>query len=371
MTVVHRLLALCCAAVLATPAADTIPTLAIGAKAPDFDLPGVDGKNHTLAEYAAAKVLVIVFTCNHCPTAQAYEDRLLAIDTDYKGKGVTLVAINPNSNRGLRLDELGYTDVADSLPEMKIRAEHKKFTFPYLDDGDTQAVSKTYGPRVTPHAFVFDAQRALRYEGRIDDNERLSLAKVPDLRNAIDAVLAGKEIAEPRTKAAGCSTKWLDKGDAVKEWYAKVAAEPVTIELADGPALTALKANEGEKLCLINAWNTTCAPCIHELPELVTINRMYRHRGLELVTVSTNFPDEREAALKVLTTNQVAARNVLFATADKYKLMEALDPEWEGETPYTLLIAPGGKVLGRWVGTIDPLVVKRAIIDQLGRVYGK
>jgi peroxiredoxin len=370
MTARHHLLALCCAAVLAAPAAE-FPTLAIGAKAPDFDLPGVDGKNHALAEYAAAKVLVIVFTCNHCPTAQAYEGRIQAIVDDYRPKGVTLVAINPNSNRGLRLDELGYTDVGDSLAEMKLRAADHQFTYPYLDDGETQAVAKLYGPRVTPHAFVFDAQRALRYEGRIDDSERLSLAKVPDLRNAIDALLAGKEIEAPHTKAAGCSTKWLGKEEAVKEWNAKVAAEPVALEPVDAAGLKALKANAGDKLRLVTAWNTTCAPCIHELPEFVTINRMYRKRDFELVTLSTNFPDEQAAALKVLSENQVAMRNLIFAGTDKYQLMEAFDPEWEGETPYTLLIAPGGKVLKRWVGVIEPLEVKRAIVAQLGRVYGK
>jgi len=366
----HRLL-LCILAVLSLTAADPIPTLAIGAKAPDFDLPGVDGKNHTLAEYAPAKALVIIFTCNHCPTAQAYEDRIQAIVNDYQPKGVTLIAINPNNNRGLRLDELGYSDLADSLPEMKLRAAHKKYTYPYLDDGETQAVSRTYGPRVTPHAFVFDQQRVLKYEGRIDDSERLSLVKNNDLRLALDALLAGQEIANPKTKAGGCTTKWLGKEDAVKEWNAKVAAEPVTLELADAAALTALKANASDKLRLMTVWNTTCAPCIHELPEFVTINRMYRKRDFELVTISTNFPDEKTAALKVLTENQVAMKNLIFADTDKYKMMEAFDPAWEGETPYTLLIAPGGKVINRWVGTIEPLEVKRAIVDQLGRVYGK
>ena len=117
-----------------TRAAD-VTTLELGASAPDFDLPGVDGKNHKLHDYDAAKVLVIVFTCNHCPTAQAYEQRIIQLDADFKNKGVALVAINPNDPRAVRLDELGYTDLSDSLDEMKIRAKERGYKFPYLYDG--------------------------------------------------------------------------------------------------------------------------------------------------------------------------------------------------------------------------------------------
>ncbi|HZM50443.1 MAG TPA: redoxin domain-containing protein, partial [Vicinamibacteria bacterium] len=126
------------------------PTLAIGAAAPDFALPGVDGRTHTLAEYASARVLVLVFTCNHCPTAQAYEERIQKLQDDFAPKGVALVAISPNDPKAVRLDELGYTDLSDSLEEMKIRARERRFTFPYLYDGDTQAVAHAYGPTATP-----------------------------------------------------------------------------------------------------------------------------------------------------------------------------------------------------------------------------
>src|SRR5215467_2229351 len=170
------------------------PTLAIGSPAPDFSLPGIDGKVHKLSDYSASKVLVIVFTCNHCPTAQLYESRIKKLAADYQGKGVELVAIEPNNARAVRLDELGYTDVSDSLEEMKIRAEYRHFNFPYLYDGETQSVSRAYGPQATPHVFIFDQQRKLRYEGHVDNNQRESLVKTQDARNAIDALLAGKPI---------------------------------------------------------------------------------------------------------------------------------------------------------------------------------
>ena len=138
-----------------------IETLPIGAAAPDFKLPGVDGRKYSLTDFSRAKILIVVFTCNHCPTAQYYEDRLKQIVDDYKNKGVALVAINPNDPGSVRLDELGYTDLGDSFGEMKIRAKHRKFNFPYLYDGDKEEISRAYGPVATPHAFVFDKDRKL------------------------------------------------------------------------------------------------------------------------------------------------------------------------------------------------------------------
>ncbi len=187
------------------------PTLALGSPAPDFALPGIDGKIHKLSDYSASKILVIVFTCNHCPTAQLYETRIKRLAADYRNKGVALVAIEPNNANAIRLDELGYTDVSDSLDEMKIRAAYRHFNFPYLYDGDTQSVSRAYGPKATPHVFIFDQERKLKYEGRIDNSSRESLVKTQDARNAIEALLAGKPVPVPHTGVFGCSTKWMSK----------------------------------------------------------------------------------------------------------------------------------------------------------------
>src|SRR6186713_1469377 len=124
--------------------AEEHPTLPIGSKAPAFSLKGVDGKTYSLASFAKYKILVIVFTCNHCPTAQAYEDRIIQLTNDYRPKNVGVVAINPNDPSAIRLDELGYTDMSDTYAEMKLRAAQKKFNFPYLYDGATQSTAKAY-----------------------------------------------------------------------------------------------------------------------------------------------------------------------------------------------------------------------------------
>ena len=127
------------AAARVSAAEPTYPeTLPLGSRAPDFKLPGVDGRKYSLKDFRKADILIVVFTCNHCPTAQYYEERLKQLVSDYRAKGVALVAINPNDPKSVGLDELGYTDVSDSFEEMKIRAKHKQFNFPYLFDGDTE-----------------------------------------------------------------------------------------------------------------------------------------------------------------------------------------------------------------------------------------
>lgn len=348
--------------------ADPVKTLPIGAAAPDFKLPGVDGKDYTLKSFADAKLLLVIFTCNHCPTAQAYEKRITDLHADYKGKGVALVAISPNDPKAVRLDELGYTELGDSLDDMKIRARDQKWTFPYLYDGDKQDAARAFGCVATPQVFLFDADRKLRYQGRIDDSD----VKTPtshDTRNALDALLAGKPVPVETTRTFGCSTKWADKQpDAVKS-LEKWDMEPVKLDALDEAGLAKLLKNEGKKLLLINVWATWCGPCVAELPEFVTMNRMYRRRPFETITISIDEPEKKADALKVLQEKKVAATNYLSTIPKKDRLAELLDKEWQGPLPYTLLISPEGKVIYRKQGSIDPLEVKRAVVEHLGRTY--
>ena len=219
-------------------AADVEP-LAIGAATPDFDLPGVDDRHVRLSDFAAARVLVVVFTCNHCPTAQAYEDRIVQLYRDYQDRSVAIVAISPNDPCAVRLDELGYTDLSDSLEEMKLRAKEKRFPFPYLYDGDKQAVSRAYGVQATPHVFIFDQDRKLRYVGRIDDSEQGNV-KSHDARNAIEALLAGRQVPVERTRTFGCSTKWSDKQASAREALEQWDREEVTLEKIDAAGVRTL-----------------------------------------------------------------------------------------------------------------------------------
>ena len=349
-------------------AAETPPILPLGSPAPDFKLPGVDGRTYRLKSFAKAKYLAVIFTCNHCPTAQAYEERIKQLVTDYKSRGVAFVAINPNSPRGVRLDELGYTDVDDTITSMKIRAKQRAFNFPYLDDGPTEKVARQYGPVATPHVFIFDGQRKLRYQGRVDDNERESLVKKRDTRDALEALLAGREPAVTQTKVFGCSTKWEEKAEGNARWMAKVQQEPVAVTPADAAMLKELRANQSGKVRLVNVWATWCGPCVAEFDDLIETNLRFRHRDFELVTVAAQFPDEREKVLAFLQKHHASTRNLLFADGDKYALMEAFDGGWNGGLPYTLLLGPGGEVLYRQNGEIDFLELRRRIVPALNKI---
>jgi peroxiredoxin len=341
------------------------PILAIGSPAPEFSLPGIDGKIHKLADYGSSPLLMVMFLCNHCPTSQLYEGRVKKLVDDYKGKGVAFVAIQPNDPKAVLLSELGYTDVSDSMEEMKIRAEYRHFNFPYLYDGETQAAAQAYGAQATPHVFLFDKERKLRYEGRIDNAQRESLVKIHDARDAIEALLAGREIAHPHTPAFGCSTKWKSKIDSQLREMQKIEAEPVKVEMATADDLKRLRANPTDKVLLVTFWATWCGPCLTEFPGVENTFRMFRRRDFDLVTVATNYPDEKAGVLKILQQEHASSRNLMFASEDTYALQAAFEPKWEGAVPFTMVIAPGGKVLFQQQGEVDILEVRRAILGHL------
>jgi len=351
---------------------DDHPTLAIGSKAPAFSLKGVDGKTYTLASFAKYKILVIVFTCNHCPTAQAYEDRIIKLTNDYRPRNVGIVAINPNDPSAIRLDELGYTDMSDTYAEMKLRAAQKKFNFPYLYDGATQSTAKAYGPVATPHVFIFDSERKLRYQGRIDDVEKPT--RTPnnfDTRNAIDELLQNKDVSVKTTKVFGCSIKWAEKENWITKGREEWAKEPVDLETIDEAGVKELLQNNSGKLRLINVWATWCGPCVVEFPEFVTMNRMYRGRDFEFVSICLDDLEKKDKALKFLKEKQASNKNYIFNIDNKYAFIEAIDPKWPGALPYTMIVEPGGKIVYAQQNIIDPAKIKKLIVDDptIGRYY--
>ncbi len=348
-----------------------VTTLEVGSRAPDFNLPGVSGRFYQLSDFADAKVLVIIFTCNHCPTAQAYEQRIIDITEEYDEKGVQVVAISPNSIRGLLLNELGYSDLGDSFEDMIVRAEDKEFNFPYLYDGDTHEASLKYGPVATPHAYVFDEERVLTYVGRLDASEKPGTANAEDLRAAIDATLEGNPVEVSSTKTFGCSVKWAWKVEYANKVNKEWAEKEVTLEEIDVSGLEQLMKNDSDKLRLVNLWATWCGPCILEYPEFIDIHRMFRGRDFEFISVSADNLEAKEKALRFLEEKNSALTNYIYSEEDKYAMIEAIDPEWDGALPYTALIEPGGKVVYREMGPIDPFELKKTIVEHpmIGRYY--
>jgi peroxiredoxin len=345
------------------------PILALGSPAPDFSLPGVDGQVHKLSDYASSPVLVVVFTCNHCPIAQMYERRIQQLAADYNNKGVAVVAIQPNDPQAIRIDELDSSDVSDSLPEMKIRVQYKHLTYPYLYDGETQQVTRAYGPQATPHVFIFDQQRHLRYEGRMDNSYRMELVKTQDARNAIDALLEHKEVAVKHTGVFGCSTKWKEKSAARVAALEKINEEPISVDMISKDGLTKLSKNPGHQMMLVDFWATWCGSCIVEFADLQNTLRMYGGRDYSMVTVSANMPDEKTGVLRFLQKQHATSKNYLFDSQDTSSLQTAFDPKWDSAVPYTILLSADGKVLYKQLGSADLLELKRIILANLPSDY--
>jgi len=188
-------------ALCAAPQARALEELAIGAQGASFTLKGTDGKTHSLESVAGEKGTAVIFTCNECPYAKGYENRLIALAKDYQAKGVGFVAINSNDPKIVP---------GDGFDFMVKRAKDKELPYPYLFD-ETQEIAQSYGARVTPHVFLLDAKGKLVYRGRVDDSLEEGKIKDRDFSAALEAVVAGKPVQVAETKAFGCGVKYAKK----------------------------------------------------------------------------------------------------------------------------------------------------------------
>jgi peroxiredoxin len=367
-------------------AEEGVADLQIGDPAPDFSLPGIDGKTHTLADYKGARLLMVAFISNHCPDSHAAEGRMKKLVADFQDRGLGLIAINPNNPDGLSIDELGYSKYNDGFDDMKRYAADNGFTFPYLYDGETQAVAKAYGCLATPHVFLFDAERNLRYKGQLDDSRYEDPATVTsaDARNAVEALLAGQPAPVAVTKPHGCSTKWLSKKGTVAEKIEKWAKTPVDVEPIDTAGVAALRKNGTGKVRLFNVWATWCGPCVAEFPELVTTARKFGLREFELISISTDdlkdsaqvkaFLEKRGAGLSDRLKKSVKAEgrttnSYVFNGTRTGDLMKALDPEWPGGIPHTVLVATNGEIVWRHNGAVNGDELRAKVLEHMGAFY--
>jgi peroxiredoxin len=360
--------------------------LNLGDAAPDFSLPGVDGKTWSLADFKDAPVLMVIFLSNHCPASHAAETRLLPLAADLQPRGLRVVAISPNHPEAMDIAELGYTKYSDSFADMKLYAKERAFPFPYLFDGDTQKTAKAYGCLCTPHVFVFDHERKLRYTGRLDDSRFAEPATVhaTDARDAVGALLAGKPVPVSVTRPFGCSTKWAEHKAELIQINEKMYSAPVVLETIDAAGVAALARNDTRKLRLVNVWATWCGPCVKEFPAVVSVSHRFANRDFEVITLSVDDPKDEAKAKRFLETHHATVpnrvqrslkregrrtNNYLFTGANVDALMRALDSSAPGPVPYTVLIAPGGKIIYRRAGELDLAELQAKVLDQLGPYY--
>lgn len=380
------------AAAEAKPALDSsghpfdLKTLAIGDAAPDFALPGIDGRVWRLADFGGTDVLMVLFTSNHCPTSHGIEGRLKKLRESLRGRSVSIVAINPNHPDGLSVNELGYGEYGDSFEEMKPYAAKLGWDFPYLYDGDKQLTARAYGCLATPHVFIFDRARRLRYAGAFDDSRypQEETVKKHYARDAIDAVLAGRPVPEETTKPFGCSTKWREKREKHVATEAAWTKIPVNLEPIDAAGVATLRTNATGRFRLINVWATWCAPCVQEFPDLVAIARKFDLREFDFITLSLDDPAQTAKAKSFLerqgagmTTRSVnsakrerrTTNHYLFSGARPEDLLNALDPKAPGQIPHTVLISPGGEIVWRHTGVIDRSTAIERILAAMTPYY--
>lgn len=372
--------------VLAARAEDGVRDLQIGESAPDFALTGIDDKTHRLADYRGGKLLMVFFTSNHCPTTHGVAARLKDFLAEYRPRGLTFVAINPNHPDGLSIDELGYSKYNDGFEDMKRYAADEGFDFPYLYDGDTQTVAKAYGCLATPHVFIFDAELKLRYKGRFDDSPYADpgTVKSPDARNAVEALLAGREVPVAVTKPHGCSTKWISKQTGIARKMQNWDRTPVDVAPIDAAGVAALRRGGTRNIRLYNVWATWCAPCVEEFPDLVATSRRFDMRNFEFISISMDRPadlpkakeflEKQGAGLSARLRKSVPAEgrttnSYLFTGGTMEDLMKELDPEWPGGIPHTLLVDTDGKVIWRHSGVVDGDELRAKVLDHLGNYY--
>ena len=281
---------------------DGFTELKIGDSAPDFSLPGIDGKNYTLDDFAEPDVLMVYFTGTHCPTSHGVERRLQTFLKSMKGTSFGFVAINPNHSSGLRPDEFGHTEYDETFEDSKRYAEDLGWDFPFLYDGEKQLTARAYGCLATPHVFVFDKNRALRYNGRFDDSRLPDPASVKhhDAINAVKALLDGKPVPVEKTRPHGCSTKWRERSAHVAQEEAQWQAAEATVEEIDVDAVQALRNNGSGKVRLFNVWATWCGPCMEEMPDLAKIARKFSRREFELITISLDSIEDKPKAAQFL-----------------------------------------------------------------------
>ncbi|MGL4402093.1 MAG: redoxin domain-containing protein [Luteolibacter sp.] len=255
------------------------------------------------------------------------------------------------------------------------------WTFPYLYDGEKQQFATACGAQSTPHVFLFDHGRKLRYTGRMDEGRRdAGPVDKSYLREALDAVLSGIEVKEPVTRSFGCSTKWLFKKNNVAADQAAWEKKPVTVEDLDEERSKKLRNNSAKNLRLINFWSTTCGPCVKEFPDLVDTGRRFQNRPVQVLSISLDPADKRPAVAKFLESRHAAlpgpaakslaeegftTNNFHWTGGNPDAMAQAIDPEWSGALPHTVLIAPGGRILWRHSGELDFVETRRQILKGL------
>jgi thiol-disulfide isomerase/thioredoxin len=332
---------------------------------PPFQLPGIEGRIYDSTEFKKSELLAIVFLSNHCPTSQLFQHRIILLAKEYRNKGLAVVAISPNDPEAILPDELSYSSLGDTLPEMALRAKELQYPFRYLYDGKTQEVAKAYGVRVTPHVFLFDKKRKLRYSGRIGDPKNPERDDRQYLELAVNSLIHGSEPGIVHTHAFGNSIKWIKNRIITQKTMARYARESVYLKKATITNLKFVRKNNDKRPKLIYVWSNQDKNNRQELLQLAAIHKIYRKRGLKLVTICVDGNDFTDVAKKLLTETQSSGTNYICSGTEISPVVDLRAEEGTETTPFLGLLTSEAKIFYRSTKGLEPLTIKRHIIEAL------
>ncbi len=354
-------------ALLCAIALQSIYALENGDQMPNFRLKGTDGKIHDSDAYASWPLLAIVFISNHCPVSQSFQEELLLLEKDFAAKGFKLIAVSPNDPQAIPPDELAFSDLGDSYAEMKIRAKDLNYTFPYLYDGLSQDVSQAFGVRVTPHAYLFDANRSLRYSGRIGDSKNPSNRNRQELRQALKALMGGGSPKVEEGPTFGSSIKWKKNRHLVQKINERFSRETIVLKHADKRTYAFIRKNVSSRPKLIYVWSSRDENHREDLLKISALHKIYRKRGIEFITACIDGVDEREKTHNILRNTLCSSQNYISEGTEISPFADLRGESSDRITPFLGLLDYSGKISYRSTKGIYEIEIKKEVLKTLNR----
>src|SRR5262245_29117864 len=325
-------------------------TIVIGNLAPDYTLSDLDGKTHALKDYRG-KTVVVSFISARCPITNAYKDRIRAVADEYSKRDVAFIGVNSN--------------VDESIEEMRAYAAKNNFDFTILKDKGN-VVADSYAAERTPKVYVIDGEGVLRYQGRIDNSQNPKMVNRNDLREALNEMLAGKPISVVDTRALGCLIKRVQDAAAAPPTTSAKATPPQKAAKAappqKAPQVETLKPEDFAKfrdsakgkVLVLNFWATWCGPCVAEFPELVALDAQYRDKGMKLVGITADEPEDvQPKVIPFIKKHKVKFDIIRQDLEDSERIMSQITKDWNGVIPVTVVFDKQGNLAYSKFGIID------------------
>jgi thiol-disulfide isomerase/thioredoxin len=333
-------------------------------KLPSFSLTGVNGKVYTDSDFKDKKLLALVFLSNHCKVSQLFQGHLIELSQKFANNTIIL-AVSPNYEDAILPDELAYSDFGDSFDDMRKRSVRMKYNFPYLHDGDKQRLTQAIGVKITPTVYLYNEKRELCYAGRIGNVDSPDKMESSDLYEAIERGLREKDMPFKRTKVFGTSIKTKEHlllAEQVRERYAN---ESIKLSQADDRKLEFYLRHKTKKPKLFYVWQTNDKNTRDNLMKLSFLYKIFRKRGLRLITVCIAKKDERNVIVELLQNSQLSSTNFLAYGHQVAPLSIIAPPELEKVTPYYRLLGSDGKMLMGNQGEISTDTLRFEILRAL------